>query len=252
MKLGLVTYNVAKDWDIETIIGKLEQHGFDAVELRTTHKHGVEPSLSAQEREKVRNRFARSRVRLLSLGSTCEFQSPDAAVRRQNIEEAQRFVELAHDLGCWGVKVRPNGLPEGVPEAVTIQRIGEALKECGDIGQRYGVEIWVEVHGRQTQDPPRMRTIMDACGHPNVGVCWNCNDGEVKNGSIRESFDLLKSHIKNVHLRDLPEYPSKELFALLAQSGYDRYTLAEVQESKETDRFLSYYRALWVEMQPGS
>jgi sugar phosphate isomerase/epimerase len=252
MKLGLVTYNIAKDWDIETIITQLEKHGFEAVELRTTHKHGVEPSLSKQEREKVRNRFERSRVRLLSLGSTCEFQSPDAAVRRQNIEETQRFVELAHDLGCWGVKVRPNGLPEGVPEKVTIQRIGEALKECGDIGQRYGVEIWVEVHGRQTQDPPRMRAIMDACGHPSVGVCWNCNDGEVKNGSIREYFDLLKAHIKNVHLRDLPEYPSKELFALLGQSGYDRYTLAEVAESKEPERFLSYYRALWVEMQPDS
>jgi sugar phosphate isomerase/epimerase len=252
MKLGLVTYNIAKDWDIETIITQLEKHGFEAVELRTTHKHGVEPSLSKQEREKVRNRFERSRVRLLSLGSTCEYHSPDAAVRRQNIEETQRFVELAHDLGCWGVKVRPNGLPEGVPEKVTIQRIGEALKECGDIGQRYGVEIWVEVHGRQTQDPPRMRAIMDTCGHPSVGVCWNCNDGEVKNGSIREYFDLLKAHIKNVHLRDLPEYPSKELFALLGQSGYDRYTLAEVAESKEPERFLSYYRALWVEMQPDS
>jgi hypothetical protein len=95
-----------------------------------------------------------------------------------------------------------------------------------------------------------MRAIMEACGHPNVGVCWNCNDGEVQNGSIRGSFDLLKGYIKNVHLRDLPDYPSKELFALLAQSGYDRYTLAEVQESKEPDRFLSYYRALWVEMQP--
>jgi sugar phosphate isomerase/epimerase len=251
MRLGLVTYNIAKDWDIETIIGKLEMHGFDAVELRTTHKHGVEPSLSPREREQVAGRFARSRVRLLSLGSTCEFHSPDAAVRQKNIEEARRFVELAHDVGCWGVKVRPNGLPDGVPERVTIQRIGEALRECGDYGQRYGVEIWLEVHGRQTQHPPRIRAIMDACGHPYVGVCWNCNDGEVKNGSIREYFDLLKSHIKNVHLRDLPEYPHKELFALLAQSGYERYTLAEVPESPEPDRFLEYYRALWEEMQPG-
>lgn len=252
MMLGVVTYNVAKDWDIETIIEKLETHGFSAVELRTTHKHGVEPSLSDAEREKVRDRFARSRVRLLSLGTTCEYQSPDAAVRRQNIEETQRFVVLAHDVGCWGIKVRPNGLPDGVPERVTIQRIGEALRECGDIGQRYGVEIWVEVHGRQTQDPARMRAIMDVCGHPNVGVCWNCNDGEVKNGSIRENFDLLKDHIKNVHLRDLPDYPHKELFALLAKSGYDRYTLAEVQESQEPDRFLKYYAALWKEMQPGA
>ena len=45
MKLGLVTYNIGRNWDIETIIEKLEAAGFEAVELRTTHKHGVEPSL---------------------------------------------------------------------------------------------------------------------------------------------------------------------------------------------------------------
>jgi hypothetical protein len=38
------------------------------------------------------------------------------------------------------------------------------------------------------------------------------------------------------------------LFALLRQSGYDRYTLCEALESKEPERFLSNYRALWTEL----
>src|SRR5438128_1735230 len=41
MMLGAVTYNVLKDWDIETLIQKLEATGFEAVELRTGHQHGV-------------------------------------------------------------------------------------------------------------------------------------------------------------------------------------------------------------------
>ena len=40
--LGSVTYNLLKDYDVETIIKTLEATGFEAVELRTTHKHGVE------------------------------------------------------------------------------------------------------------------------------------------------------------------------------------------------------------------
>ena len=249
MKLGLVTYNVARNWDIETIIEQLEAAKWEAVELRTTHAHGVETSLSTQEREKVRDRFMRSKVRLLSLGTTCEYHSPDPAVVRERIEETERFVDLAHDLGCWGIKVRPNGLPEGVPVRVTLQQIGEALRECGDIGQRKGVEIWVEVHGRGTQNPVHMRTIMDACSHPNVGVCWNANPGEVVNGSIKEPFELLRPFIKNVHINRLAsDYPYRELFGLLRASGYDRYCLAEVAESKEPERFLRYYRALWMEL----
>jgi hypothetical protein len=39
MKLGLVTYNLAQDWDIETIIKNCEAAKFQGVELRTTHGH---------------------------------------------------------------------------------------------------------------------------------------------------------------------------------------------------------------------
>lgn len=248
MRLGIVTYNIAKDWDVERIISTLSDLRYEAVELRSTHAHGVEPGIPASRVAEVRDRFARSPVRLLSLGSACEFHSPDEAVRKQNIEETRGFIELAHDLGCWGVKVRPNGLPEGVPEDVTIRRIGEALAACGEAGQGYGVEIWVEVHGRQTQQPARMRAIMDACGHPNVGVCWNCNPTDVENGSVAKSFDLLKDHIRNVHLKELYDYPCRELFQLLKSIRYERYLLAEVAASSEPERYLNYYRALFEEL----
>src|SRR5215212_9832656 len=66
-KLGLVTYNLAKDWDLSTIIKNCEATGFEAVELRTTHKHGFEPTIDAAARAEVRKRFADSKVRLLSL-----------------------------------------------------------------------------------------------------------------------------------------------------------------------------------------
>ena len=69
-KLGLVTYNLAKDWDIDTIIKNCEETGFEGVELRTTHKHGVEISLDKAQRAEVKQRFASSRVRLMSLGTT--------------------------------------------------------------------------------------------------------------------------------------------------------------------------------------
>jgi hypothetical protein len=38
------------------------------------------------------------------------------------------------------------------------------------------------------------------------------------------------------------------LFTLLRQSKYDRYALMEAQESKEPERFLRWYKALWTEL----
>src|SRR5712692_10516803 len=152
-KLGLVTYEIAKDWDVETIIKNCEAAGFEGVELRTTHRHGVEPSISKERRAEVRKRFEDSRVRLVSLGSTCEYEAPDPSVVERNIQETRRFAELAHDLGCLGVKVRPNGFPKSVPHEKTLERIGQALSKCGDIARDQGVEIWLEVHGPETELP---------------------------------------------------------------------------------------------------
>lgn len=249
MMLGCVTYNVLKDWDLETIITKLEEAKFEAVELRTGHKHGVEPSLTSAERDKVRQRFERSKVRLLSYGSTCEFHSPDPAVRKKNVEIGKTFVDLAHDTGAWGVKVRPNGLPKEVPHEVTIGNIGSSLRELGDYAQGKGVEIWMEVHGRDTQNPPVAAAILRKANHPQVGACWNSNETDIVNGSVKPSFELLKKFIKNVHQHELiANYPWRELYTLLRQSGYDRYCLCEAPESKEPERFLRYYRALWLEL----
>ena len=54
LKLGAVTYNIAKDWDVPTIITNFTAAGLDAVELRTTHAHGVELSLTPAQRAEVR------------------------------------------------------------------------------------------------------------------------------------------------------------------------------------------------------
>lgn len=249
-KLGTVTYNIAKDWDVPTIIKNCEATGFEAVELRTTHAHGVEPAIDAAKRAEVKKRFADSKVRLLSLGSTCEFHSPDAATVKKNVDECRRFIELAHDLGCWGVKVRPNGIPKEVPEEKTIAQIGAALRECGTAAKDAGVEVWVEVHGKDSSHPPRCAGMMKACDHPSVGLCWNSNPTDLMGGtSVKPAFDLLKPWIRNCHINELwSDYPWREFFTLLRESGYQRYTLCEIAETSDPLRLMKYYRGLWREL----
>jgi len=245
-QLGCVTYNVLKDMDLPTLIRTLETTGLAAVELRTGHRHGVEPSLGAAERAHVREQFAKSKVKLLSYGSTCEFQSTDAAERAKQIELAKAFVDLARDTGAMAVKVRPNGIPNGAGLPETLERIGAGLKEVGAYGQSKGIEIWMEVHGRTTQEPKNAAAILKAAGHPNVGACWNSNPTDVVDGSVKQSFALLQPYIRSAHINELySDYPWREFFSLLRASGYKRYTLCEAGETADPERFLRYYNALW-------
>ncbi|GIW78734.1 MAG: hypothetical protein KatS3mg105_0541 [Gemmatales bacterium] len=256
-QLGLVTYNVAATWDLPTIIKVCQQVGIAAVELRTTHKHGVEPTLNKGQRKEVRQRFADSGVVLWGCGTTCEFHSPDVAEVKRQIETCKRFVELVADVGGKGVKVRPNRLVPNVPAEKTLTQIGQSLLPCGKAAQDAGVEIWVEVHGRGTSEPENVKKIMEHCGHPKVGLCWNCNPPDVKNGSVADSFKMLRRwllscHINSLYNDSLGVYPYRELFRLLTASGYDRYTLCEVGRLRPDPasgaEFLRYYKALWQEL----
>jgi sugar phosphate isomerase/epimerase len=259
-RLGIVTYNIAAQWDILTILKVCKNVGLSPVELRTTHKHGVEPSLSKDERKNVKRRFADAGIDIWGCGTVCEFHAPDPAVVKKNIETCKAFVALAADIGGRGVKVRPNGLPKGVPVENTLAQIGKALIECGKAAADAGVEIWVEIHGSGTSHPPHIKTIMEHCGHPKVGLTWNSNETDLKNGSVAESFELLKPWVRSCHINELTKdlakvYPYRELFRLLREADYDRVTLAEIEgmpDARTGERLLHYYKALWTELsRPG-
>jgi sugar phosphate isomerase/epimerase len=253
--VGTITYNVPKDWDLPTLLKILPAVGMPAIEFRTTHAHGVELSLSPSQRAEVKQRCADAGIKQLSIGSVCEFQSPDPGVVRKHVEDCKQWVKLAKDIGAIGVKVRPNGVPKDVPLEKTLEQIGVTLRECGDAARDQGVEIWVEVHGAVTQEPANMRTIMDYCGHKSVGINWNSNPTDVKNGSVKEGFDLLKPFLMTVHINNLwSDYPYRELFTLLREANFRRYTLCEVPNPVKPEDgtvFFQCYKGLWRELARG-
>jgi len=251
-KLGMVTYNIAAEWDVPTILKICKETGLAAVELRTTHKHGVEPSLSPDQQKEVKQRFEDAGITLWGLGTVCEFHSPDQSVVQKNIETCKAFLQLSHDLGGRGVKVRPNGIPKNVPEEKTLRQIGESLIPCGKEAANLGLEVWVEVHGSGSSHPPRMKTMMETANLPNVGVTWNSNKEDIKDGSVRPYFELLKPWIKSCHINSIyGSYPYRELFTCFKEMNYDRVTLIEIPEKLDPVNgmlLLKYYKRLWQEL----
>jgi sugar phosphate isomerase/epimerase len=248
LKLGIVTYEIGKDWDVPTIIKNLTEVGMDAVELRTTHKHGVEIALTPPARAEVRKRFEDSPVKIGGLGTTCEYHAVDRAVVRKNIDETKEWVKLAKDIGSPSVKVRPNGLPKDVAEEKTLEQIGKSLQECAAFAQDNGVHIQLEVHGAETQRVPRIRKILDFGGnHPGLRVCWNSNQTDLLDGGFDANFKLLKNQIGQVHMRDLmlEEYPWRSLIGGLAEMKFQGYCFAEIPPSADPIRVLKYFRAVF-------
>ncbi len=237
MFFGLVTYQWGKDWNLPTLIKNCEKAAVLGVELRTTHAHGVEPSLTAKQRLEVNKRFGDSPVVLAGLGSNERFDNPDPAVVKRAIEASKKFLVLSHDVGSTGVKVKPDRFHPGVPQEKTIAQIGKALHTLGDFAGGYGQKVRLEVHGQCAQ-LPTIKAIMEAADHQNVVLCWNSNAQDLEGEGLEANFKLVQKHLgSTLHVRELesPNYPYAKLIKLLVDAKYAGWVMLEAS-SQPKDR----------------
>lgn len=249
IRLGMVTYNMGKDMDCPKLIAFCKETGLEGVELRTTHAHGVELSLSKDKRAEVKKLFADSPIVIAGLGSTFEFHAKEANEVRKNVEGAKEYAQLAADVGAPSIKVRPNGLYKDEAVETTCERIGKAWGEVAAFAAGLGVEVRMEVHGSGGSAlPVNVRKMLDVANQPNAKVCWNSNGSDQDaNGSIKESFGLLKHAIGQVHITEIGvyQYPWQELFNELKAIGFGGFCLAEIAPNPEPERFMKYYRTMF-------
>jgi sugar phosphate isomerase/epimerase len=251
-KFGLVTYLWGKDMDLSTVIKACQHAGMGGVELRTEHKHAVEPTLSAMERKAVRKKFEDSGIELIGYGSNCEFHSPKPEELAQNIEQCKMYIHLMHDCGGSGVKVKPNGFAPNVPNEKTIEQIGKALNELAAYGEGFGQQIRLEVHGKNTSQPSVVRDIFQVADHKNATVCWNCNGEDLMEPGIEANFKMVRERFgETLHVRELDskDYPYPELMNMLIASHYSGWVLLEAR-ADPTDKFgaMKQQREIFDEM----
>ncbi len=230
-KFGLVTYLWGRDWDLSTLLKNCEITGTLGVELRTTHAHGVERNLNAQERTEVRKRFEDSPVTLLGPGSNERFDSPDPERLAAAIQATKDFIQLSSDVGGTGVKVKPDSFHPNVPKEKTLEQIGNTLNQLGDFAANLGQEIRVEVHG-QCSPPPYMARIMEIANHPQVRICWNSNQQDLDGAGLETHFKMLRPWFGDTaHVRELNEgtYPYRKLMKMIVDSQYTGWILLEAR-----------------------
>ena len=250
LKLGIMSYNLAKDWDIDTIIKNCTETGFVHAELRTTHKHGIEVTLTQEERAEVKKRFKDSPLEAISLASAFQYWYPDQAELKKNIEGTKEFLQLAADVGAIGIRVFPNASAQDVSSEKMLKQTGEALAEVGEFGHNLGVDVRVCVHGKGTDQVPAIKKILDYSQSDHVYVNWNCTEGDMEGEGLEKNFNMIKDRIRGVHMHEFySDYPYRAFLKLLRESCYQGYCNAEIDSSCEPLRLMHYYRTLFLTFQ---
>ena len=228
-RFGLVTYMWGKDLDVPALIDACEKSEVLGVELRTTHAHGVEPTLDAAARQAVRERFRMSRVELVGIGSNERFDYLEADEVRAAVDRAKAFVRLSNDIGGSGVKVKGDGFHDEVSHETTLTQVIGVLRELGDYASQYDQQIRLEVHGG-FRDIEVHHDIISRVNHPNVRTCWNSNTDDLQGAGLQANFEMLRRYFgQTAHVRqlDAPDYPWDQLMKLFVASEYDGWVMLE-------------------------
>lgn len=254
MKLCLLTYNIARDFTLPQLIEVAKRTGFAALEFRADagHQHGVELERTKQERRDIRRQLEDAYLDAAGVGTGCRFESPDPEQRRQQVDLARRYIELARDIGATRVRVFGNDIPKEVEREDCIRYVGDSLRELGEFGETADVDVLLEMHGQFNFWKFALGAVRHAA-HPSVGIVYNCDHRDLVAGSVWPTYSHVRKQIRHVHMHDfergMPPFPYKELFQLLRRDGYTGYLSAELSPSGDPERVLALYAMLareWI------
>ena len=151
--IGFSTLGCPK-WPWPKVLEQAAAMGYSSLEIR-----GIEgdmdlpkrPEFAARRLTDVRKDLAARDLVITDLGASARLHERDPHVREQQLDEARRFIDLAHNLGVPWIRVFPNEYLKDEPHEVTLARIGDTLAELGWFAKGSGVGVLVESHGDITE-----------------------------------------------------------------------------------------------------
>lgn len=241
-------------WDWATILKQAAELGYAALELRGIREQMDLPKCAeftgAQLPTSLKD-LAALDLKISDLGASTNMHEPDAVKRAKQMDEAKRFIDLAHALKAPYVRVFPNALVKGEEQAVTLARIVAGLRELGDHAKGSGVTVIVESHGEFTNST-LLKPIIQGAKHPQVAFLWDAHHTCVAGEKPEATFQEMKGYIRHTHLKDSRapkageagrryvltgqgDVPVKETVRVLAQNGYRGYYCFEWEKRWHPD-----------------
>lgn len=193
-------------WSWRRVLDEAVRLGYAGIELR-----GLEgemdltkrPEFGAVRIAETRRELAERALVVSDLGASTRLHEPDPRLRQAQLEEARRFVDLAHRLGAPWVRVFPDRTVAGEPRAATISRIGDGLAALAGFARGSGVGLLVESHGDFT-DGESLVAIMKAAGDAaGAGLLWDTHH-TVVSGRERpaDTWAAIRPYVHHTHIKD--------------------------------------------------
>ena len=228
------------NWEWKKVLDQAAQNGYSAMELRGVGGEmdlPKSPQLTgAKLKESLKDLDALG-LKISDLGASARLGEIDPKKRVEQLDEARRFVDLAHQMQAPYVRVFGGKLANGQTMEDATKRIVAGFKELHEHVKGSGVTLLIESHDEFTTSASLL-DILQGVNLPTAALLWDTHHTVVAGKEKpAETFKNLSKFIRHTHLKDsIPaakdrryvltgtgEVPVKETVKVLAANGYKGY-----------------------------
>jgi len=192
-------------WPWPKILDFGAEHQFASIELRgilTNMDLTKVPELAPERLAETKRQLGARGLVVSDLGASAQMHDMDPVKHAVQLDEARRFIDLAHALDAPYVRVFGNEYVQGVPRDQMLAHIAGALHGLGDYAKGKGVTVLIESHGAFT-DSPALLEILQRADSPNVALLWDAHHTFVAGKEEPEdTVRQLERYIRHTHLKD--------------------------------------------------
>ena len=195
-------------WDLDTVLDRYVEYGFDAVDFR-----GLNGVIDITTLPEFTSGLPDTRMKIEDHGlvTTAVNTSISICVPEkldQNLEEARRNIEVAVGLNASDIRVFGNGNIKEKSREELVKIAADTMHRIMDLDGATQLQWAFETHDHWSSGV-LTKTILDAVDLENFGALWDVgHTPRLSDESPQETFDILKGRIFNTHFKDAIYDPS--------------------------------------------
>jgi len=190
------------NWQIETVIAKASEVGYDGIEWRGGPQGHVQPDMPTAKKAVLKQCCSNAGLMSLAVTAYTSFVSSSVKERQTNVDELRRYSDLAAELGAAYVRTFLGELPKGRNlDTAIYEKISDCLNAAAEYAESVGVKIAIEPHDdfvRSSTIVPILRQVQ----HPALRVIWDIANAFAAGEDPAEGFVLLKDRLAYVQVKD--------------------------------------------------
>jgi len=165
-----------------------QDYGIEAIELVNQFFKDKARDLDYLNEFKKRADGHGVKILLIMVDGEGALGQPDAAKRKQAVENHYQWVEAAKHLNCHSIRVNAETEGVGSPEE-QAERAADGLRQLAQFAAKHGLNVLVENHGGLSSNGAWLAGVMKKVNLPNCGTLPDFGNFRIREG---EEYDRYR------------------------------------------------------------